>query len=270
MEKLNDAAGQFFVSTATNLGQNSVKINEDLDQLNSVAGQVISRTASIVLQSVESATNSQTPVEPVPEQEPLPQEILIVPRKYSLKVIVLGASEVGKTQIISRYTDNTFSENYAVTLAPDFSTKHLELGPYGEANLQIFDTPGQVTSRSLGLPLYRVNDVSLFVFDASQPDSFAQIEKIYEFYTNHKESKEGHNWVGAVVANKSDLVTNTDYREKAKMFSIKHKLDYFECSAKTGDGVEDIFKHVCKLLVAARASTLDDNDDDGNITNNKL
>jgi small GTP-binding protein len=155
----------------------------------------------------------------------------------SFKIVVVGASGVGKTAIVSQLVNKTFKEVGAPTIGVEFKSYGLQAD--GEnIKLQIWDTAGQERFRSVSKAYFRNAVGAVLVFDLTQKSSFDELN----VWINDLNSLCAPNAFIILVGNKSDLpddraVTETDAQETAK----RYNLEYLETSAKTGDNISEAF-----------------------------
>ena len=156
---------------------------------------------------------------------------------YLFKLVILGDPSVGKTSIINRYVDKTFTTSYVGSIGIDFKINQIELDNQ-IIKLQIWDTAGQERFRSITAAYYRGAHAIILVFDIHVRVSF---ERLVGWIENIKKYASEHVFV-ILVGNKHDLeeqrtVTSTE----AKKFARKNDMEYFEVSAKTGEQITEIF-----------------------------
>lgn len=159
------------------------------------------------------------------------------------KVIVVGNSSVGKTSIIMRFHRNIFCSEYQTTVGASFISKTIE-SQAGNIVLNIWDTAGQEKYRSL-VPMFSRNAcVAIVVFDINNAESFDGMKS----------------WVGEVQKNVSDeckilIVGNkTDLECMVRMDEVnnwvnENQLDILYVSAKTGDGINELFQCTADLIL---------------------
>ncbi|UGU17535.1 GTP-binding protein [Sinomicrobium kalidii] len=157
----------------------------------------------------------------------------------SKKIVLLGHFGVGKTSLVRRFVENTFSDNYKVTIGVHILKKEVKL-PENQVNLIIWDIEGSediTTTR----PSYLLGSHGfIYVFDTTRKSTYENLAADLEHL------KSGYNDVPVlVVGNKSDLVTKTHLRENKKYFDQAH---YFS-SAKTGENVETLFEELTQKLI---------------------
>lgn len=165
--------------------------------------------------------------------------------RHRYKLVVVGNESVGKTSIITRYLSDSFGEAYKVTIGIDFVSKNVYLADR-VVRLQIWDTAGQERFRAL-IPSYIRNcSVALLVFDITERKTFDAIDA----WAEEVKRMRGERSALALVGNKSDLtdkrqVSAAEAQEKAERLGFNC---YFETSAKTGEGVKNLFHKVAAIL----------------------
>ena len=100
------------------------------------------------------------------------------PQKLKGKAILLGESSVGKTCIINRLNENTFTAITATTLGSGFIEKTYEFNNI-ELTLDIWDTAGQEIYRSLNRIYYRDADIIIFVYDITKRKTFEEMKNYW-------------------------------------------------------------------------------------------
>jgi small GTP-binding protein len=160
---------------------------------------------------------------------------------------------VGKTSLVLRYCENSFKENYIMTIGSNFSTKSVELEQYPNysVKLQIWDLAGQKHFSFVRPPFYRGATAIIYVFDLTRRSSFANLME----WKNEVEKVIGQGKPTALVGNKIDLA-NQGNREVSEQdgLALKQELNsisYYETSAKTGNRVEPLFKEVTLAILQA-------------------
>ena len=154
-----------------------------------------------------------------------------------LKIITLGNSEVGKTSIINRFTSNYFDKDLINTIGIDSKTHQMKIGEK-TINLKIWDSAGQERFRSIQKHYYNQVDGILFVYDITKEDSF----KIIESWFDEVKTKAINTLCGVLIGNKSDLENEREVStEDGEKLADQLELKFIECSAFTGDNVEQAF-----------------------------
>ena len=167
---------------------------------------------------------------------------------YLLKILLLGESFVGKTSLILKYINDTFSEAQISTIGVEYKEKVIMLNNR-KITLQIWDTSGQERYRSLTQNFYRGADGVLFVFDVANKNSFDNIK----IWLNEPQIVELHS-EKILIGNKIDLVEQRVIsKEKMENLGEKINLKTFETSAKTGENVEKIFIGITELILGNKS-----------------
>jgi len=165
--------------------------------------------------------------------------------RHRYKLVVVGNESVGKTSIITRYLSDSFGETYKVTIGIDFVSKNVYLADR-VIRLQIWDTAGQERFRAL-IPSYIRNcSVALLVFDIACRQTFDAIDG----WAEEVKRMRGERAALVLVGNKLDLadkrqVSTEEAQAKAERLGFNC---YFETSAKTGEGVKNLFHRVAEIL----------------------
>ena len=123
--------------------------------------------------------------------------------------------------------------------------------------VQVWDTAGQERYRSITNAYYRGAEGILIVFDVTKKESFENIEN----WINEVTVYTGKEVVMICLGNKNDLKKGID-KNLINEFQKKTGLEIINVSAKTGDGVEDAFKHIIELLIKKNLEAKENMDDD--------
>ena len=167
---------------------------------------------------------------------------------YSFKIIILGASGVGKTCIIQRYCNDIFEgPTHKTTLGFDFlskKTQHEEK----RVDLEVWDTAGQEQYRAVTKMYYKDVHGVILVYDTTDTSSFDKAKFWLDDLDLHGNKMEERILVGS----KMDLAAKREVSlYEAKKFASERKLEWTECSAKTGDGVNEMFDILIGKIVTS-------------------
>ena len=161
----------------------------------------------------------------------------VVEYDYLFKVLLIGDSGVGKSALLTRFTDRTFTESYMITIGVDFKIQTIKLDDK-IIKLQLWDTAGQERFRTITSAYYRGANGIIIVFDLSDKETFDHV-KIWmaeiENYSNDVKLM--------LIGNKNDIEGSkrqVSY-EDAKEFADKLGISYIETSAKTSINVKEAF-----------------------------
>jgi len=152
------------------------------------------------------------------------------------KIVFIGNPSTGKTSLLNRIVNDKFLPDYDSTIGVDFFTKTIY---YNESifKIQLWDSAGQEKYRSL-IPSYiRGASIIFLIFDLSWRESFDAIKNWLGF-VNQYANKDQIKLI--LVGNKTDLERKVK-TEEGKKLADKEEMLYFETSAKTADGVINMF-----------------------------
>ena len=166
---------------------------------------------------------------------------------YLFKVLLLGDTDVGKSSLILRYTEETFNSKLVNSIGVDFKMKKKEID--GKIiKVQIWDTAGHERFRSITYSYYRGANAIIIVFDITDKKSFLSITEWLKQIEKH--AKE--NVFKFLVGNKSDLAEERKVTfEEAKEYADKHDLPYIETSAKEGININELFESSIKSFLSS-------------------
>lgn len=163
---------------------------------------------------------------------------------YIFKIVLLGDSAVGKSNLLSRYTKNEFSRNSKATIGVEFQAKTLEIDNK-EIKAQIWDTAGQERFRAVTSAYYRGAVGALLVYDISRRQTFQNICRWLEELRMHSDP----GIVTMLVGNKCDL-------KEARKVSVddgaalaqSEDLFFMETSALDSTNVSIAFQTIVKAI----------------------
>ena len=156
---------------------------------------------------------------------------------YIFKYIIIGDISVGKSQILLRYINNIFNEEYQPTIGVEFGAKNLTIKDF-VYRIQIWDTAGQENFKSITRAYYKNSVCVLIVYDISKKTSF---DNVYNWIQDCR-NQSPKTILMILIGNKKDL----DYKrevnyEEGKEFADKFNMLFYETSAKTGDNIDKVF-----------------------------
>ena len=143
------------------------------------------------------------------------------------KVVFFGDQQTGKTMLVLRAADDTFSETYLPTIGVDFRIRTTD---DGRLKFQMWDTAGQERFRTMTSSYYKSADLGVLVFDVSNKESFASLNKWHEDFLQNAKSEV----VFLLIGNKNDLPRQVSY-EEAEAWALQHNMLFLDFSAKDGD-----------------------------------
>ncbi|MQL81494.1 hypothetical protein Taro_013951 [Colocasia esculenta] len=181
---------------------------------------------------------------------------------YVFKVVLIGDSAVGKSQILARFARNEFSLDSKATIGVEFQTRTLVI-QHKSIKAQIWDTAGQERYRAVTSAYYRGALGAMLVYDITKRQTFDHIPRWLEELRGHADK----NLVIMLIGNKSDL---EDQRvvptEDAKEFAQKEGLFFLETSALQATNVDTAFTTVLTEIfdVMTKKTLASDNQADNN------
>ncbi|CAN6291292.1 unnamed protein product, partial [Urochloa humidicola] len=159
---------------------------------------------------------------------------------YLFKIVLIGDSGVGKSNILSRFTRNEFCLESKSTIGVEFATRTLQIeGKTIKA--QIWDTAGQERYRAITSAYYRGAVGALLVYDITKKQTFENIQRWLRELRDHADS----NIVIMMVGNKSDLNhLRSVPEEDGQALAEKEGLSFLETSALEALNVEKAFQTI--------------------------
>ena len=170
-------------------------------------------------------------------------------KEINIKLIIIGDSDVGKTTLIYRYTDNYFNEEISPTVGLDNKVKKLNIQGL-QAKIQIWDTAGQEKYDSLTSQLYKNTDGIILVFDLTNNTSFISIKK----YIDKIKKNCDHRIKKLLVGNKVDMKDGIKVNKKDIYDLCKNNcLKYNDVSAKENINVDRAFETIINSIIEKKS-----------------
>ncbi|CAL1400152.1 unnamed protein product [Linum trigynum] len=156
---------------------------------------------------------------------------------YVFKVVLIGDSAVGKSQILARFARDEFSLDSKATIGVEFQTRTMVI-QHKSVKAQIWDTAGQERYRAVTSAYYRGAVGAMLVYDITKRQTFDHIPRWLEELRGHADK----NIVIILIGNKCDLEDQRAVStEDAKEFAEKEGLFFLETSALNATNVESAF-----------------------------
>lgn len=156
---------------------------------------------------------------------------------YLFKLLLIGDSGVGKSCLLLRFTDDTYTESYISTIGVDFRIKTMVID--GKVvKLQMWDTAGQERFRTIVASYYRGSHGIIITFDVGDRTSFNNIPKWLQEIRMHA-IPEAHK---ILVGNKCDIKDRAVSKEEGEELAKSINVSYIETSAKTSTNIDLLFK----------------------------
>jgi len=176
---------------------------------------------------------------------------------FLFKVVLIGDSGVGKSNLLSRFTKNEFSVESKSTIGVEFATRTIKVeGKVVKA--QVWDTAGQEKYRAITSAYYRGAVGALLVYDITRTTTFEHVERWYQELLNYSDK----NIFVMMVGNKSDLNhLRSISTEQATQFATSNKMSFIETSALDKTNVEIAFTQLLEHILQSFRSVVGTNDD---------
>ena len=164
---------------------------------------------------------------------------------YLFKYIIVGDPSVGKSNLLMKFAHNKFTDEYQATIGVEFGAKNIEFDNQ-IYRIQIWDTAGQENFRSITRAYYKNSVCAMVVYDITSISSFQHVQNWIEDIRNQSPKTV----LIILVGNKIDLEDKRAVSyDEGNDFAIKNGIIFAETSAKTGDGIEEIFLKSAKDIV---------------------
>lgn len=195
---------------------------------------------------VESAVISEIRSRP---QKPIRPGADLDGYSYLFKTMIIGEGAVGKTALVNRYTTGAFETDYKTTIGSQFAVKLTHISPPDEQysigiKVQAWDVAGQARFKAVRKMYYSGAAGIILVFDVTRRRSFQELVK----WVEEADESIGMRVPIICVGNKIDLPDRAVPSDEAKEWAESQGFYYMESSAKTGEGVADMFTVLSELM----------------------
>ena len=156
---------------------------------------------------------------------------------FLFKYIIIGDSFVGKSKILLRYTNNSYNENFVITIGAEFGAKTINIDGQ-EIRIQIWDTAGMENFKSITRSYYKNSICALIVYDISNKDSFKNVLNWIEDCKVFSPK----NILLVLIGNKCDLEEKRQVSiEEGKKVAEENDMIFVETSAKDNININEVF-----------------------------
>ncbi|KAK0401866.1 hypothetical protein QR680_016016 [Steinernema hermaphroditum] len=167
---------------------------------------------------------------------------------YTLKILILGDSCVGKSNLVLRLCEDRFDEKLQFTIGLDFKSRVFNVN--GDKVLaKIIDTAGQERFHSLTPSTYRNLDGVALVYSVMDTQSYCSVQKWMNQVTEHTDEDIPIVLIANVTDRKTDRMVTA---ENGRRLAQRLDLQYFEVSAKTGKNVTHALQSLVNLAYLRR------------------
>mmetsp|Transcript_13894 Transcript_13894/g.50609 ORF Transcript_13894/g.50609 Transcript_13894/m.50609 type:complete len:217 (+) Transcript_13894:256-906(+) len=164
---------------------------------------------------------------------------------YLIKLLLIGDSGVGKSCLLLRFSDDSFTTSFITTIGIDFKIRTVELDGK-RVKLQIWDTAGQERFRTITTAYYRGAMGILLVYDVTDESSFNNIRN----WMRNIEQHAADNVNKILVGNKCDMDESKRAvpTSRGQALADEFNIPFFETSAKSNINVENVFKTIAREI----------------------
>ena len=168
-------------------------------------------------------------------------------KEISLKIIILGDSNVGKTSILLKYVDGYFPTIYVATIGVEYKVKKITINGV-DINLHIWDTAGQERFRSITKSFMQNADGIIYVYDITQRESFNNLKT---WIRESDQATQGFKKI--IVGNKIDLENNRKIgKDVVQKFCEENNIKGVEMSAKEGKNIGECFEYLARDIIGVK------------------
>ena len=165
---------------------------------------------------------------------------------YLFKILIIGESDAGKTCLLLRFTEDSYTTTFLTTIGIDIKIKIINL-ENKLIKLQIWDTAGQERFRTITKTYYKGAHGIILTYDVTDQDSFKNIRN----WIKQIEANAQGNVKRVLVGNKCDKPDRVVTEEEGKKLADDYSMSFFETSAKTNKNVTEVFYHLTKEILKA-------------------
>ena len=178
-------------------------------------------------------------------------------KRQLVKMVVLGDTAVGKTNLLNCYVHKKFDSRYKSTIGADFVSKEVSVDGT-QTCLQLWDTAGQERFQSLGTAYLRGSDACVLVYDVTNQDSFEHLSSWMEEFVGQCGKKPivlmGNKCDNDLDPSKRAITTATAKR----WCQVNGDIMLFETSARDSTNVDTAFEYIAQQALRARAAQAED------------
>ena len=187
-----------------------------------------------------------------------------IKEELKLKLVLLGDSGVGKTNLISRYISNNFDENTRATIGVEFFCKNFRINKKRTIKVEIWDTAGQERYKAITSVYYKGAKGAFIVYDITSRKTFENIDK----WIGEIKERTTDDVKLIIIGNKTDL--NNEREVKSEEALIKYQdmdIPLIETSALEDTNVNEAFINLIKIVYQDYARK--EKEEKNNINDNK-
>lgn len=190
----------------------------------------------------------------------------IFPSDFLFKLVLIGDSGVGKSCLLLRFADDSFTDSYISTIGVDFRFRTITIakktvklqiwGTFSAPRLalltRLIDTAGQERFRTITSAYYRGAHGIIMVYDVTSDESFEHVEEWLSEVNRHA----SESTIKLLVGNKADLEERREVpTDRAQRFADNLGISFLETSAKNATNVETAFHTMAEELIKVKDLT---------------
>lgn len=173
---------------------------------------------------------------------------------YLFKLLLIGDSGVGKTSILFKFSEDTFSPAFISTIGIDFKIRTIEVDGK-KIKLQVWDTAGQERFRTITTAYYRGAMGIMLVYDVSNLKSFENISN----WIRNIEMHATQDVELMILGNKCDIADKRQVsKEKGEQLALQHSIKFMETSAKANINIEEAFTTLARDIKLKMEKRIED------------
>merc|ERR1711976_151061 len=200
------------------------------------------------------------------EQQPTTQKMTLnQDYDFLFKVLIIGNSCVGKSNILLRFSENVFHESFLPTIGVDFKIKNVEVNDK-VVKLHIWDTAGQERFKTITATYYKGAHGIILVYDITDRSTFTDIEN----WLNEIQQHASPDVTKLLIGNKCDMVNERQVTyQEGKDFAESLGMQFLETSAKNKINIEECFKTLTMAILPNAAPSQKDKKDNAHTISNR-
>ena len=167
---------------------------------------------------------------------------------WLIKVVIVGESGVGKSCILQRYCDGSYSGSFISTIGVDFKFKHLDVHDK-RIRLQIWDTAGQERFRFVSQSFYRGAHAVVIVYDCTDKEALNKLGHWIDQAQRYAPKAEI-----VILANKVDSEAKCVSDADGRRFAASYDYGFYESSAKLNRNIDEPFAYLTERCLQNRGS----------------
>jgi len=162
---------------------------------------------------------------------------------HLVKLLLIGDSGVGKSCLLLRFVENTYTDEYISTIGADYKIKDID-SDGARVRMQVWDTAGQERFRTITSSFYRGSHGIMIVYDIASAESFENVKSWLQEVNRYA----AENVTVVLIGNKSDLGNRAVAAAQGQKLADEEGIAFIETSAKGGTNVDQAFMDIAKEI----------------------